>query len=120
MKTPLTLVGPGATDTRPPRKLGEHGMALWNAVLAEYFIEDVAGIEFLAQACAAADRVEALAEQISAEGEILHSRTGPRAHPGIKDEIALRSFIVRTIQRLGLNFEALRPAPGRPPGARHA
>lgn len=26
-----------------------------------------------------------------------------------KDEIALRSFIVRTIERLGLNFQALRP-----------
>ena len=86
----------------------------------EYSIEDAGGIELLCQACQAADRVEALAAQIDHDGEIVRARTGPpRAHPGLKDEIALRSFIVRTIERLGLNFEAVRSSTGRPPGARY-
>ena len=115
-KPPLALIGPGSTAGQPPRQLGEHGMALWTAVTREYRIDDVGGIELLAQACQASDRVEALAAQISADGEIIHSKSGLRSHPGLRDEIALRSFICRTIQRLGLNFETLRPAPGRPPG----
>jgi hypothetical protein len=120
-RTPLTVVEPGATGTRPPRKLGTHGAALWDAVTREYLIEDAGGVEMLAQACQAADRVEALAEQIAADGEVIRTRSGPRAHPGVKDEIALRSFIVRTIERLGLNYEAVRAGPGRPAGAhRHA
>jgi hypothetical protein len=111
------LIPPSATGSQPPRKLGEHGMALWTAVTREYRIEDAAGIEFLPQACQASDRVEALAAQISADGEIVRTRAGPRSHPGLKDEVALRSFIVRTIERLGINFESVRPGPGRPGGA---
>ena len=117
-KPPLTLVAPHPTDGSPPRPLGEHGMALWRSVTGEYRVDDAAGIEFLTQACQAADRVERLAEEITADGEIIRTRAGPRAHPGLKDEIALRSFIVRTLERLGLNFESLRPTPGRPGGAR--
>jgi hypothetical protein len=116
-KPPLTLVLPGSTNASPPRPLGEHGMALWRSVTGEYRIEDAAGIEYLCQACQAADRVEALAAEITADGEIIRTRTGPRSHPGLRDEIALRSFIVRTLERLGLNFEAVRPTPGRPGGA---
>ena len=37
-------------------------------------------------------------------------------NPAIKDELALRSFIVRTLQRLGLNLETVKPV-GRPGGA---
>jgi hypothetical protein len=95
-------------------------MALWDAVTREYRIEDAGGIELLCQAAQASDRVEALAEQINADGEIVHTRSGPRSHPGLRDEIALRSFIVRTVERLGLNFEAVRSSVGRPSGLRGA
>ena len=67
----------------------------------------------LAQACAAADRVEALAERISADGEVVSSRAGPKAHPALRDELAGRAFIVRTLERLGLNVETIKPI-GRP------
>jgi hypothetical protein len=119
-KPPFTLVPPDSTGARPPRPLGEAGLALWNAVTREYQVDDVAGIELLMQACLASDRVEALAAQINADGEIIRGQAGPRSHPGLKDEVALRAFIVRTIEKLGLNFEAIRPTAGRPPGARRA
>jgi hypothetical protein len=113
MKSSLTLVNPAATTTQPPRPLGTHGTALWMAVTAEYRVEDAGGVEMLTQACEASDRVAALAAQISQDGEVVRTRTGPRSHPGLKDEVALRSFIVRTIEKLGLNFEAIRPAGGQ-------
>ena len=95
-------------------------MALWTAITREYQIDDAGGIELLTQACAASDRVEALAAEIDRDGEIVRTKTGPRSHPGLKDEVALRAFIVRTIETLGLNFEAVRLSAGRPPGGRGA
>jgi hypothetical protein len=78
-----------------------------------YRIDDVGGIELLAQCCAAQDRVEALAERISADGEVANTRAGPKAHPALRDELAGRAFIVRTLERLGLNVETIKPM-GRP------
>jgi hypothetical protein len=60
-KPPLTLIDPASIWASPPRPLGHHGMALWNSVQTAYRIDDVGGVELLAQACAAVDRVEALA-----------------------------------------------------------
>jgi hypothetical protein len=110
---PLTLIDPASTGVSPPRKLGHHGLSLWNSVQNAYRIDDVGGIELLTQACAASDRVEALAERITADGEVVHTRAGPKAHPALRDELAGRAFIVRTLERLGLNVEAIKPM-GRP------
>jgi hypothetical protein len=90
-------------------------MALWTAITSEYRVDDSGGIEMLMQACQAADRVEALAEQISQDGEVVHTKAGVRSHPGLKDEVALRAFVVRTIKSMGLNYEPIRATPGRPP-----
>jgi hypothetical protein len=99
---------------RPPRKLGEHGFSLWSRVQAEYRIDDAGGVEILCQACAAADRAKALAALIAADGEVVHTRSGlPKAHPAIRDELAARAFVVRTLERLGINIEAVKPH-GRP------
>ncbi len=112
-KPALTLVGRNATHTAPPRKLGKHGLALWSDVCAEYRIDDRGGIELLAQACAALDRAEALAEHIGRDGEVVRTTRGPRTHPSIKDELACRAFLVKTLQRLGINVEVIKPV-GRP------
>ena len=64
-KPPLTVVGPASTAPKPPRKLGEHGAKLWRSVTSEYPVEDIGGIELLAQACASLDRAEALAACIA-------------------------------------------------------
>jgi len=115
---PLTLVNPASAAISPPRALGAHGIFLWNRVQTEYRIEDVAGIELLTQACQALDRAEALAAAIARDGEVIHTRTGvPKTHPAVKDELACRAFIVRTLERLGLNVEAIKPTIGRPPNS---
>jgi hypothetical protein len=116
-KPSLTVVNPPSTVASPPRKLGDHGTSLWNAVMAEYHITDRGGVELLAQACAAVDRVEALAERIAADGEVIDTDKGPKPHPALRDELAGRSFVCRTLERLGLNLEAVKPM-GHPPDPR--
>jgi hypothetical protein len=114
-KPPFSVVAGETVGVSPPRPLGIYGTALWNAVLREYRIEDRGGIELLAQACAALDRAERLAEAIALDGDVIHTRTGvPKSHPAIRDELANRAFVVRTLERLGLNVETIKP-PGRPP-----
>jgi hypothetical protein len=119
-KTPkppaLTLVAPGATGIQPPRQLGKRGLELWQSVNAEYQIDDASGVQMLLQCCLALDRLEALGEQISRDGEVIRTRGGVRSHPGLRDEVALRSFVCRTLRQMGLNYEPLRSGQGRPPG----
>ena len=108
-RPPLTVVAPDRSGPPPPRKLGRHGMALWRTVQREYCIEDPGGIELLAQACAGADRAEALAERVSSDGEVIVVRGVPKPHPCLREELSARSFVCRTLERLGLNLEAVRP-----------
>jgi hypothetical protein len=118
-KPPLHMVTDlDGTGPQPSRKLGEAGLSLWNRVVSEYRVDDVAGIELLTLACQALDRAEALAARIAEDGEIVRTPNGFKCHPGVKEELAHRAFIVRTLQKLGLNYEPLRSAPGRPPGQR--
>jgi hypothetical protein len=114
-RPPLTIVSPATPSGAPPRELGPHGFKLWTSVQAEYRIEDCGGVEILAQACAGLDRAEELKACIDADGSVIRTRSGvPRAHPACRDEIAARAFVVRTLQKLGLNFEPIK-SPGRPP-----
>jgi hypothetical protein len=76
---------------------------------------DRGGIELLAQICASADRAEALAEAIERDGETIRTTTGPRVHPAVREELAIRAFICRGLTKLGLNVETIK-APGRPAG----
>jgi hypothetical protein len=115
-KPTLSVVNRASSGIEPPRKLGEHGMALWNSVQSEYRVDDVGGIELLAQACAALDRIEALAAAIDRDGETVRTKTGVRAHPALRDELAGRAFVCRTLDRLGVTIESVKPI-GRPPAA---
>jgi hypothetical protein len=84
-------------------------------VLAEYAIEDVGGLMLLQQACSALDRAESLRAEIEADGAIIRTRGTIREHPALRHELANRAFVVKTLQRLGLDVEPLRSGPGRPP-----
>jgi P27 family predicted phage terminase small subunit len=115
---PALTVDATWTGPRPPRALGEHGLRLWQGVQSEYDISDVAGCEVLAQACAAVDRAETLAEEIARDGQVVRTRTGSlRANPLLAAELAARSLVCSCIEKLGLNLEPIKPM-GRPPGPR--
>jgi hypothetical protein len=112
-KPPLTIVGPGTTLPSPPRTLGPPGLALWNRVQAEYGIRDCGGVEILCLAAQALDRAESLSEAIAEDGQTIHTRTGVRAHPALRDELANRALVARLLSKLGINVEPIKP-PGRP------
>ena len=97
-KPPLKLVKPSSvTGSQPSRTLGKAGATLWSEVMTEYDLQDSGGLEMLLQACAALDRAENLRLEIDRDGEVIRTRG-----------------TVRTLSRLGLNFETVKPV-GRPP-----
>jgi hypothetical protein len=113
-KPTLTLAAPPTTSCAPPRKLGPTGRQLWDDILREFDIADRAGLELLCLAAEAVDRAERLAACIDRDGEVVATKTGPRAHPALRDELANRAFCARTLERLGLTTQPTKPI-GRPP-----
>jgi phage terminase small subunit len=114
-KTPLKLVSaPRSTGGEPPRTLGDHGRSLWNRVMSEYDIQDCGGREMLTLCCEALDRIEMLRAEIKRDGVVIRAPGTIKDHPALKHLQAAEAFIVRTLQRLGLDVEPVRPGAGRP------
>src|SRR5262245_35127464 len=105
------------TKTRPapepPRPLGIHGARLWASVHHEYQLQDSGGLELLALAAQSLDRAESCRTRIDRDGELIETPGGMKDHPLLKHELAARAFVARTLQRLGLDVEPVRPV-GRP------
>ena len=115
-KPALSVVNLVRKVPEPPPELGEHGGNLWRSVMEQYDIVDAGGWETLRQACLACDRAEACRKLIDEDGEMIRTKTGVRSHPLLRDEIQNRSFVVKAIQRLGLDLEPIKSI-GRPPGS---
>ena len=102
---------------KPPRPLGRHGAQLWRSITSEYSFDDTPGRELLYAVCAALDIAELCAAQVLVDGPVLRNKGGTvREHPALRAELAHRSFIVRTLARLGLDYEPVK-AVGRPPSS---
>jgi Phage terminase, small subunit len=118
-KTPLTLVDASSKSSSlsPPANLGEAGAKLWRAVLAEYRIDDAGGREMLLQICGAADTVDECDKLIARDGKTIRIKGGGlKEHPLIKVQLAARTFIVRSLHRLGLDVVPVHDVVGRPSG----
>src|SRR5262245_45408393 len=109
-KKSLQLVGNehAVSYSDPPRNLGAAGTQLWRSIQSEYDIHDAAGIEMLAQACQALTRAENLRAVVDKEGPVIKSGGVVKQHPALVAEMSCRTFVVRTLKQLGLNFEPLR------------
>jgi hypothetical protein len=105
--SPLTLVDPASTIAPPPANLGAAGTKLWQSIMTDYDISDSGGLALLEQVAFAYERAERLRAEIDKDGEIVRNRNGMREHPGLRGELAARSFVVRSLQRLGVNLEAV-------------
>jgi hypothetical protein len=116
-KPRLTLISPEQTTAvtllAPPPKLGKAGRTLWQSIMSEYDIRDSGGQQMLLQICEAADRVEEFSATIKRDGLVLRTKSGPKDHPLLRHEQAARSFIIRSLSRLGLDVEPLKTV-GRP------
>jgi hypothetical protein len=105
---------PDSKVPKPPRTLGQPGANLWSRIAEEYDISDSGGQMLLALACAALDRAESLRVQIDREGEIVEVKGSQRDNPLLRHELANRSFVAKTLTRMGLNLEAPARGIGRP------
>lgn len=113
-KSRLTVVG--ATPADPlaaPADLGKAGRDLWQTIMGEYQIEDAGGLALLKQACAAVDGIAECDPVVARDGLMVRGKFGPREHPLLRHQLGLRSFVCRTLQRLGLSVEPVKPV-GRP------
>src|SRR5215471_19054853 len=116
MKNPkLKLVGATKRNSHAsPATLGKAGATQWQAIMTEYRIEDSGGRAVLLQICAAVDDLAECDRAIARDGPMIATKNGPKEHPLCKQRLALRAFICRSVQRLGLNLEVIQPV-GRPP-----
>ena len=114
-KPPFSVVGSSLSPSfpEPPGQLGSPGLNLWRRIQTEYRVVDSGGVELLFQICGAADRLAEVCDAISRDGVVIATKNGLKSHPALRDEVALRSFIARSLARMGLNLEPLR-SPGRP------
>ena len=115
-KPSLTMAGPASTVIQPPRKLGPAGRQLWDGIMAEYDIQDRGGLELLCLAAETTRPRSAAGRADRCRGRSVRTKNGPKAHPALRDELAGRAFVARTLERLGLNIETVKPV-GRPPRA---
>jgi len=111
-KSPKLKLVPSAADgDTASSTLGTAGATLWATIQNDFVVADAGSRETLLQICRAADRAEEYAAIINAEGPVVPTKHGLRDHPLCKHELAARSFVVRGLQRLGL--EDVKPV-GRP------
>jgi len=117
MKNPkLKLVTATAKNPlSPPPTLSKAGATQWRAIQDEYCIQDSGGLAILLQICCATDDLHRCTTAIERDGVVINTRNGLKEHPLCRRELALRAFIVRSMQRLGLSLETTKPV-GRPPG----
>jgi hypothetical protein len=115
-KPPLELVGSStANPLAPPATLGKAGRSQWESIQSEYGINDSGGLALLQQVCAAVDEIAECTAVIARDGAMVRGKFGPREHPLLRHQLALRAFVCRTVQRLGLNLEPVKSV-GRPGG----
>jgi hypothetical protein len=116
MPAKLKIVKPNSRHgNAPPRPLGKEGRLLWDRITKSFDVADAGGVELLLQACEATDFAAALRKAIVRDGQIIHTRNGMKMHPAVRAELSYRSFITRTLARMGLDLEPLRETSGRPP-----
>src|SRR5262249_40146637 len=115
-KTTLRVVGSTPADTfQPPPNLGPAGASKWQSIMADFVIEDRAGLELLAQLCGACDDLDMTSAVIARDGLMVRTRTGVvKEHPLLHHKTSLVSFIRKTIHGRGL-VGARGKAAGRPP-----
>ncbi len=112
-KPHLKLANPDVTESEPPRALRAPGRGAWNRIQREYHIVDCGGVELLMQICEAIDQIEELTAEIKADGgPVQRTRAGAKAHPAVKPVVALRSFVVRALQKLGITEEPVKSGAG--------
>lgn len=105
------------SNTKPPSHLAKDGKALWSGIVADYSIDDSAGLALVTTAAECMDRMRAAQALIREHGECLPDRYGGlKANPACKVELDSRNGLMSALKMLNLDLEPLRDNPGRPGG----
>ena len=91
---------------RIPKGLGSPGKDLWVKVVEEFDLEDH-GLAVLEQLCRTQNRIAQLDEVVDAEGLMIESPQGKRAHPALVESRQLRTVFYRLAG--ALNFPEVEP-----------
>jgi hypothetical protein len=86
---------------QPPKGAGAAGAKLWREVLAEYELEQHE-LLLLREAVRTIDALDALEARVSADGPLLGSSQGDRAHPALVEARQQRIALARLLAALRL------------------
>ena len=102
---------------RPPVHLSKEAKAIWKDLLAEYGIDDVAGLRILRVALESFDRAQSARVSIDRIGLLVKDKFGQvKPHPLLPIERDSRAAFLAGLKALNLDLEPLRDKPGRPGG----
>ncbi len=88
-------------NPRSPKGAGEAGVALWDAVLEEYELEQHE-LLLLREAVRTVDTLDVLEARVAADGPLLGSSQGERAHPALVEARQQRIALARLLAALRL------------------
>lgn len=98
-----------------PTHLKTDGMTLYEAVQADYGIDDGAGLTLLATAAESLDRLREAQAQIDEHGQLILDRFGQlKANPACGIERDARRDLMAALKALNLDLEPLRDRRGNP------
>jgi P27 family predicted phage terminase small subunit len=102
---------------RVPQHLSKEAKIFYKKVVAEYLIDDAAGLKILQVALEAFDRAQSARIAIDAEGMTIKDKFGQlKPNPLLPVERDNRAAFLAGLKALNLDLEPLRDRPGRPGG----
>lgn len=89
-----------------PQDLKKHGRAFWQAVQADYSMQEAHDLERLKMAARCLDDIAAAEEQIEKDGAFVRDRYGQvKEHPAGKVVREHRALFIRIIRELALDID---------------
>ncbi len=101
-----------------PKYLNKEARTMWKQLVAEYSIDDTAGLGLLTAALEAFTRMRQAQEVLAKDGLTYLSKGEITIHPMVKVEKDSRAHFYQGIKQLNFDLEPLRDAAGRPPKVR--
>ena len=105
------------TTQKAPKHLSAEGKKIWKEILAEYSIDDAAGLRILRVALESFDRAQSARATIDKDGMTVIDKAGQvKSHPLLPIERDSRAAFLSGLKALNLDITPLQNRPGRPNG----
>mgnify|MGYP001348768264 CR=1 FL=1 len=105
------------TTQKAPKHLSAEARKIWKEILAEYSIDDAAGLRILRVALESFDRGQAARQAIDRDGLTVIDKAGQvNSHPLLPIERDSRAAFLSGLKALNLDVFPPKNRPGRPNG----